>query len=267
VSLDPPLVLWSLSRTSSAMEAFRSSRYFAIHVLAADQEHLSAQFSRKGADRFAGVPLERGEDQIPLLAQSAARFECRTAYEYEGGDHLIFVGEVLRFATQATPPLVFHSGQYREVAEMLAAFPAPQPDGPMAPTDLSYLLWRAFMQFRRKYYEKRLELGWSSSDSYLLQMLAMKEGQTVAALDSAVRFTGKRCTPAEAQALFDRGLVLAASPILESTTLKLTEKAWRSVRELRLISATAEVELLSKMTASDGRRLKHILHGLIEKVG
>src|SRR5262245_16891948 len=108
VSLDPPMVLWSLARTSNSLGAFRASRRFAVHVLSAEQEPLSGRFARRGADRFEGLELERGEGGIPLLTGCAARFQCRTAFEYEGGDHVIFVAEVVEFDHDDRPPLVFH---------------------------------------------------------------------------------------------------------------------------------------------------------------
>src|SRR5262249_1277731 len=94
VSLDPPMVLWSLAKTSGNIEALRNAGYFAVHVLAADQDGLSARFATRGIDKFAGISCERGSEAIPLLDGCTARFECRTAFQYEGGDHVIFVGEV-----------------------------------------------------------------------------------------------------------------------------------------------------------------------------
>lgn len=265
VSLDPPLILWSLSKTASAMPAFTAAQHFAVHVLSSDQAHLSRQFAAKGVDRFAGVMLDRNEFEVPLLRDCAARFECEMKYQYEGGDHVIFVGQVLRFTTAPMPPLVFHSGRYSEVAEMVAAFPLSDPESPMAATDLSYLIWRAFMQFRRRYYDKRVDLQLSASDSYLLQLLATRQGQTVGELDVAVRFTGKSCTPADAQNLRARGLVNCETPVVQSTPLGLTEKGSAMVRELRHASAAAERELLSQLPAADGHRLKHLLRTMIEK--
>lgn len=265
VSLDPPLILWSLSKTASAMPAFVSTRHFAVHILSSEQAHLSKQFATKGIDRFAGVPLERSEVDLPLLKGCAARFECELKFQYEGGDHVIFVGQVLRFATASVPPLVFHGGHYGEVAEMVADFPLSDPGSPMAATDLSYLIWRAFMQFRRQYYEKRIELQLNASDSYLLQMLAMRQGQSVSELDAAVRFTGKSCSIDEAKNLRLRDLIRCDLPIAPSTSLYLTEKGTQIVHELRLASATAERELLSRLPIADGRRLKHLLRIMIEK--
>ena len=112
VSLDPPMVLWSLDRKSSNAAAFMAAEHFAVHILASDQEHVSNQFAKRGIDRFAGLAVERGHGDVPLLAGCSARFECRTSYRHDGGDHVIFVGEVLAFDSFGRAPLVFHGGNY-----------------------------------------------------------------------------------------------------------------------------------------------------------
>lgn len=116
VSLDPPMILWSLARSSLSLPAFRSAQHFAVHILGEDQEDISGRFARRGEDKFAGVELERGPSAIPMLKNFAARFVCRTAYQYEGGDHIIFVGEVVELDQRARAPLLFHGGQYRLLA-------------------------------------------------------------------------------------------------------------------------------------------------------
>jgi 3-hydroxy-9,10-secoandrosta-1,3,5(10)-triene-9,17-dione monooxygenase reductase component len=115
VSLEPPMVLWSLALSSSKLPAFRHAPWWAVHILAAGQESLSARFATRGIDKFEGLPLSRGPGEIPLLEGCAARFICRTAYEHEGGDHAIFVGEVHEFDRAGHAPLVYHQGRYAGV--------------------------------------------------------------------------------------------------------------------------------------------------------
>lgn len=115
VSLDPPMVLWSLGKSARSLPHFRSSEYFAVHILAQGQEALSTRFASRGIDKFQELELTRGPGNIPLLEDSAARFICRTAYQYEGGDHIIFVGEVVEFSHREKPPLLFHAGQYGQL--------------------------------------------------------------------------------------------------------------------------------------------------------
>ena len=113
VSLDPPLVLWSLSQRAGSLPAFRRGSHYAIHILAADQVPLAQRFATKDIDRFAGLPWEEGAGGVPLLAGAAARFECFNRSRYEEGDHVIFVGEVERCEhREGAKPLLFHGGRY-----------------------------------------------------------------------------------------------------------------------------------------------------------
>lgn len=116
VSLNPPLVLWSLSRKAQSIDAFCSSGHFAVHVLAADQAPLSSHFAKSGGDKFSALGWNKGVLGSPVFSEYASRFECRTLHQYEGGDHIIFVGEVVQFDQQDGQPLVFHQGGYAEIA-------------------------------------------------------------------------------------------------------------------------------------------------------
>ena len=121
VSLEPPMVLWSLALDSTSLTAFREAEWWAVHVLAAGQEHLSNQFARRDVEKFDGVSTTRGPGGIPLLDGSAARFICRAAFEYEGGDHAIFLGEVHDFEQAGHTPLVYHAGRYGGVYPLALA--------------------------------------------------------------------------------------------------------------------------------------------------
>jgi 3-hydroxy-9,10-secoandrosta-1,3,5(10)-triene-9,17-dione monooxygenase reductase component len=112
VSLDPPLVLFSLGLDSTSLDAFRQAEWWAVHVLSANQEQLSNQFAKRDGDKFKGVAFTQGAGGVPLLDGFAARFICRAAFEYEGGDHAIFLGEVQAFEQAGEPPLIYHRGRY-----------------------------------------------------------------------------------------------------------------------------------------------------------
>lgn len=113
VSLDPPLILWSLANNSPKLEAFRQASHYAINVLAADQRGLSNRFASRADDRFADVPVRAGRAGVPLIEGCCAWFECTHEAHYPGGDHVIFVGHVEGFARgEPTSPLVFFDGAY-----------------------------------------------------------------------------------------------------------------------------------------------------------
>lgn len=113
VSLEPPLVLWSLGRSAGSMAAFSAGSHYAINILAADQKALAERFASKLEDRWAGVAFADGACGAPLLAGAAATFECFNRSRYEEGDHVIFVGEVERCAHRGgVSPLLFHGGKF-----------------------------------------------------------------------------------------------------------------------------------------------------------
>jgi len=113
VSLDPPLVLWSLARAAASMLAFSTGSHYAINILGADQIDLAKRFAAKDVDRFAGVAFVDGVGGAPLLAGAAATFECFNRSRYSEGDHVIFVGEVERCSHRAgASPLLFHGGKF-----------------------------------------------------------------------------------------------------------------------------------------------------------
>lgn len=116
VSLDPPLILWSLARSSPNLEVFQNAKHYSVNVLAANQQEISDRFATRGNDRFAGVPVRDGEHGVPLLEGCSAWFECANEAQYPGGDHIIFVGRVASFAQgEEQSPLVFHAGGYRQL--------------------------------------------------------------------------------------------------------------------------------------------------------
>ena len=116
VSLEPALVLWSLARAAPSLADFSAASHFAINVLGAGQHGLSRHFSRPASDKFAGIAHASGTAGVPLLDDVVATLVCRNVTQYEGGDHLIFIGEIEHYRYSGAEPLVFHAGQYRIAA-------------------------------------------------------------------------------------------------------------------------------------------------------
>jgi flavin reductase (DIM6/NTAB) family NADH-FMN oxidoreductase RutF len=112
VSLDPPLVLWSLQKSAPSLESFRASGFFAVNVLGVHQHNHCQHFARPAPDKFLDVPHEVGLGGCPLLNDSLARFECSTHSVVEGGDHLIFIGRVERAEHLDGDPLIFSGGSF-----------------------------------------------------------------------------------------------------------------------------------------------------------
>lgn len=123
VSLNPPLVLFSMARSALSFELWQRADHFAVMVLSREQAEVSSRFSRAGSDKWVGVEVHIAENGAPLIPGGMAYFECDTHARYHGGDHEIIVGEVARFSVQEASekdPLIFFGGKYRSLAVAMA---------------------------------------------------------------------------------------------------------------------------------------------------
>jgi len=113
VSLNPPLVLWSLALSAGSLAAFSGGSHYAIHILTAAQRELAVRFATPGVDRFGSTTWRPGAGGAPILDGVAAVFECFNRSRYEEGDHVIFVGQVEHCEYRAdAEPLIYHGGRY-----------------------------------------------------------------------------------------------------------------------------------------------------------
>ncbi|HYM30168.1 MAG TPA: flavin reductase family protein [Candidatus Cybelea sp.] len=114
VSLDPPLVLFSLDRAANCFTQFSSCRSFAVNVLRVEQVDLSRAFASQTNDKWNGVGYETWDTGAPILAGSLASLECDAVASHDGGDHVIFIGRVRRLSHGASgEPLLYFQGKYR----------------------------------------------------------------------------------------------------------------------------------------------------------
>jgi flavin reductase (DIM6/NTAB) family NADH-FMN oxidoreductase RutF len=116
VSLDPPLVLFSVDRRALSLAAWRRVPGYAINVLGTHQRELSDRFAKPHASKWAGVRFEHGHHRAPLLSGAPVHFECLPYAQCDGGDHVTFFGRVVRFAASGVgSPLVFYGSRYVSV--------------------------------------------------------------------------------------------------------------------------------------------------------
>jgi 3-hydroxy-9,10-secoandrosta-1,3,5(10)-triene-9,17-dione monooxygenase reductase component len=267
VSLEPPLVLWSLARSSASLSAFVEAEYFAVHILGARQEALSNLFARRGADKFAGIDLARGQGGVPLLDGCAARFECRTAYRHEGGDHEIFVGEVLNFEHFDQPPLVFQKGGYavavkKRAASSVVPADAAAPDSSISRDALVYLLGSAHAMLLSKMRPELRRRGLDDDDWFVLNVLAAGQPRTVAELDALMAYAGRRVTVERVLSLAGRSLV-ACSGQGVAMRVGQGEHGRRVMLELAAVSKAVEEDALQQIDYSEAHLLKHLLKRVI----
>jgi flavin reductase (DIM6/NTAB) family NADH-FMN oxidoreductase RutF len=117
VSLDPPLILWSLQNDSELFAAFEQTRHFGVNILRASQQDLSNQYAKKGDHLLSPEHFEEGSSGVPVMPATMVSMECELEARYPGGDHLILVGRVVEFSQREQgEPLLFCAGSYRQLA-------------------------------------------------------------------------------------------------------------------------------------------------------
>jgi len=200
VSLDPPLILWSIIKTSRSYEIFGQARHFAVNVLAADQIALSNHFARYSEDKFDGIAADTAACGTPLLPGCAARFVCEKYQCLDGGDHWILLGKVIHFDDFGRAPLLYHQGAYS------ALLPHPRVQGKTQSSEndtnhgrlsgnLYYLMTQAVRRYQADYQPRQLASGFHTNEARLL--LGLHSGAaTSAALLQRVEVSAHEIGPA-----------------------------------------------------------------------
>ncbi|MCC4118214.1 flavin reductase family protein [Aromatoleum toluclasticum] len=266
VSLNPPLVLWSLAKNARSLEAFSTNEHWNVHVLSAAQEGLSGRFASQGEDKFGGIALDEGISDAPLLPGCTARFQCRTAFSYEGGDHVIFVGEVRAYDRSPEPPLVYQAGQYALAArkprsELRLAAPPP-PECSYTEDLLGYLLGRAHYQML---YGLRRMLAGDALDEgnfFLLSVLCIRDDLTLDELNAFVSYTGIEATAETMAQLEERRFVACERRGRQNRYVLTADGREVALRQIALAKAQ-EDNLADKLGVGDVMALKLMLKRLV----
>lgn len=212
VSLDPPLVLWSLARKSQSLAAFETAGHWAVHILAHDQNDLSGRFARSvsGPEKFDGVEYADGLGGAPLLNGCTARLQCRTANIYDGGDHIIMVGEVIHFDRCDTAPLVFQRGNYAiatNTNQTIQPPPGEDPRNVSETSPLSYLLASAYLHFYAKLREQASMRALNELEHLIISALGSRDGRAYQELVALAAYSGKQMGLESINDLAARGLI------------------------------------------------------------
>jgi flavin reductase (DIM6/NTAB) family NADH-FMN oxidoreductase RutF len=123
VSLDPPLILFSIARNAKAFDAWAGAEHFAVSILSEPQSDVSNRFARALTDKWDGIEEAAGLKRVPLIPHASACFECESYAKHDGGDHLIMVGRVSAYTAtlaESPRPLLFYRGRYRKLDPDLA---------------------------------------------------------------------------------------------------------------------------------------------------
>lgn len=204
VSLDPPLILWSLDKRSSTWEIFQQAGHFAVNILASNQIELSNHFARPQEDKFSGIEHLSGVGGAPIFQGCAGNFQCATYQHIDAGDHWLIIGRVEQFEDFSQPPLVYHQGGYAMV------LPHPRGRKPEVTEhnesadllhtrlgdNLFYLMIQAVSASHPRFVQQHLKLGMRNSESRLLLVLDSAPNASAAELQQAVAIPARELADA-----------------------------------------------------------------------
>lgn len=265
VSLTPPLVLWSLARTARSLPVFSQATHWNVHILSEQQEDLSNHFARAGEDKFGGLSLDVGLSSAPLLPDCSARFQCRTMFQYEGGDHVIFVGEVVAYDRSERAPLLYVTGNYALAARKSLAIstePAATPSSALFSEELlGYLLGRAHYQFVAGFRATLNERGLSDADFFVLSTLSVREPLSAAEIASHVAYTAIDIGPVVLKSLCDRGLLQAGNT--PDAGLALTVTGRDTILHVLAAAKSVEAGAVAQIGDQEASMLRNLLKRLI----
>jgi flavin reductase (DIM6/NTAB) family NADH-FMN oxidoreductase RutF/DNA-binding GntR family transcriptional regulator len=224
LSLEPPMVLICLNKTSSTAKAVAAARRFAVNILGEDQAEEAMRFAKRAdqGDKFAGVAINIGDQGEPLLADALATLECHVAEQVTGGTHHVFLAEVERASARSGSPLAYFRGQFGRLE--------------LAQDE------QAFLDIRSRVLSRELEVGQPIGLDELATRLGLMRGPTYHAL---TRLTGEGLVTRNAEGAF----------IVTPLTLKAVAEAWRARCAIELGVATLTVGNVRAERVAELRRL------------
>ncbi|HSW15712.1 MAG TPA: flavin reductase [Ramlibacter sp.] len=265
VSLTPPLVLWSLAKNARSLQAFSAAEHWNVHILAEDQVAMSNLFARAGEDKFGDLRLDAGLTSAPLLHACSARFQCRTMFQYEGGDHIIFVGEVIGYDRSERPPLLYVTGDYAlasRKSDPVSTEPNADTASSLFSEDLlGYLLGRAHYQFVNGIRATLNERGLGEAEFFVLSLLSAHEPLSAAEIAGHVAYTAIDIGPVLLQALCDRGLLRRTDEPADGYALSASGRD--AILHVLAAAKAEEADVTDQFGEMEAAMLRNLLKRLI----
>lgn len=268
VSIDPALVLWSIDKGAHSLAAFEKAEHFIINVLGRDQVATSNNFASRGEDKFANAQYHAGIGGCPALDSYAAQFECKTWAVYEGGDHLIIVGQVVDYRFQdSVEPLVFARGSYAisaqhpEMAKRAAA-QADEAEADFVGDYLLYLLRAGYQRFSGQLYPKLKEnCNVNPEEWRILARMVNRRAIPVAELAEMV-MQPEVALRQTADWMIEKGYL----EYQDDNTLSITAAGSEVAKNLQSVALSEEADLLAQLPAEHAETLKQSLKVLLDKL-
>ncbi|KFX69657.1 flavin oxidoreductase [Pseudomonas taeanensis MS-3] len=259
VSLDPPLILWSLDKRSSAWAVFEVASHFTVNLLSSDQIQLSNHFARPQEDKFAGINYANGLGNSPLLEGCSGNFQCANYQQIDGGDHWIMIGKVEKFEDHSRTPLVYHQGGYAMVLPHPRGRKPENTDTPESSSllntklgdNLFYLMIQAVNASHPHFVQQHLQLGMRNSESRLLMVLDSAPNACLGDLQQAVAMPAREVEEAMANLqqkgyLHLDGQLRQVTPAGHAKLEELWETVLKAQQELFKELSEGELEVFKK---------------------
>ncbi|MEC5213929.1 3-hydroxy-9,10-secoandrosta-1,3,5(10)-triene-9,17-dione monooxygenase reductase component [Polaromonas sp. CG_9.5] len=259
VSLEPPMVLWSLANNARSLPVFSGSEFWNVHILSNEQEALSNRFARPSEDKFTGLALDAQASGAPLLPGCSARFQCKSAFKYEGGDHTIFVGEVVKYDSCALPPLLYVTGGYALASRKAAPVstePLAQLEGASYSENLlGYLFGRAHFQFVHGIRSTLQQRHLSDTDFFVLSLLSVRQPLGAEEIAAHIAYTGVDLGAAALASLVQRGLLQETG----AQGLRLSPAGEDAILHVLAAAKAVEADLVGRMGELESAALRNLL--------
>lgn len=261
VSLEPPLVLWSIDKRSSSYAVFEEATHFAVNILSADQIDLSNKFARSKDDKYANVDFDLGAGNAPIFKECSAVFECERYAILEGGDHWIILGRVVNFQDNGRSPLLYHQGAYSSVLPHPSLNAKAESPAEIFPgrlyDNMYYLLTQAVRAYTNDYQPKQLASGFRTSEARMLLVLESKTATSKNDLQREVAMPIREIEQAS-EILVRKGLLVDTGHSYE-----LTEQGAQSAQMLYQIGEGHQQDVFAKYSEDDKAKFKAMLKDLI----
>ncbi|WP_034658731.1 flavin reductase [Chelativorans sp. J32] len=261
LSLDPPLILWSISRTSRAFPIFSEATHFAVSILAEDQIPVSQRFASKEEDKFASIDWCPGQNGAPVIKGSAGRLECTRHSVLDGGDHLLIIGRVTHFEREERKGLIFSQGRYSigldhpVLRSETSSAGAPLTAGEAS---LGSLVFKAHLKSSRSFDADRAALGFSIGQARILYVLSEHPSLPFEELVSLSNFPSQTIEDGLTDLTATGGVKRNADG-----TFCLTDKGRELRATIRERSLSRETEMLRHIAPEELATAKRVLERFI----
>ena len=261
VSVSPALVLWSIDKGAHSLEAFKNCEYFAVNILSDKQIALSNCFAGRGQDKFNGVDYAMGLGDSPLLPEALTQLQCKNWNIYEGGDHLIMIGEVIEYkVSENARPLVFSQGSYSQASPHYDVSNTKQIEKfdqhKFLEDHILYLLRASYNQLSKVFYD-RLNMAAGVSPELWRIYACLSDGNSLD-LETLGSFVMQ-----PKQALLDAVDSLGSNILMDGESVCLSEEGVKIAQKLLKVERQFKQDLANRVEDDSYQEMKSTLRKYI----